>query len=84
MFTKFVTACHKGDTETVKHFLADPSFDPNGFVCFRNKYSTYSTNGFLAACSQGQSEIVSLLLGDSRTTVNTKKHSRMEWIPRCM
>ena len=73
MLKHFMEACHTGNVLAVKSCLADSSFEPNELTnsgrLERHGHNIIST-GFIEACYDGQRDIVSLLLQDSRIDVN--------------
>ena len=87
MLENFLSACQTGNITLVRSCLADPSFDPNQVGHPRNKLlfgasklssstplsqaNNNGKTGLMYACEKGHTEIVRLLLQDSRIDVNT-------------
>ncbi|KAI9031091.1 kinase-like domain-containing protein [Hyaloraphidium curvatum] len=59
--SKFRIACREGNLAEARHFLADPSFDPN---------QVSDRSGLMVAAEKARLDIVLLLLGDARVDVN--------------
>ena len=69
----FSRGCRTGNISAVRSCLADSSFDPNEHT-YSGESDGYSerimSSGFIEACYNGHTEIVTLLLEDSRIDVN--------------
>ena len=75
MLKQFMEGCRTGKISLVTACLSASSFDPNKLAhserSDRPSYTTTST-GFIEACYNGHTEIVTLLLKDSRIDVNSE------------
>ena len=77
MLHNFIRGCQTGDIDEVRRILSDSSFDPNELgECGRvdKKNQPILSSGFYEACRNGHTEIVTLLLQDSRIEVNKENN----------
>ena len=76
MLKQFIEGCRTGNVSVVKACLADSNFDPNELTdSERSQWGRIMTTGFIEASYNGHTEVVSLLLQDSRIDVHKRHRS---------
>ena len=71
MLKEFMEGCRTGNVLVVTSCLGDSNFNPNALTgCERPGWGRIMSTGFIEACYNGHTEIVRLLLEDSRIDVN--------------
>ena len=72
MLKQFMEGCGTGNVSIVKACLADSNFNPNELTgsARLDWLGPIISTGFIEACWKGHTEIVSLLLQESRVDVN--------------